>query len=122
MTYTLDLEDQDTSKDLGDSCVYNIIDGDELQIEPVNISTNEPKTLLTMLTKPIDEESTISVNINYESQTSNIIINKSNEGVDNSQLTCSDNVCNIILFYIAFYFILFKFIMLIVSENEKYRC
>lgn len=36
MTYKLDLEEQDPSSDLVDSCVYNIIDGDELTIEPVN--------------------------------------------------------------------------------------
>ncbi|VVC41588.1 Hypothetical protein CINCED_3A020509 [Cinara cedri] len=92
MTYKLDLEDQDTSKDLVDSCVYNIVDGDELQIEQVNITTDEPKSLLTMLTKPInDNESTISVIINNESQTSKVIINESNDDLNKCYDTSANN-------------------------------
>lgn len=35
MTYKLNLEEQDNTYDIGDSCVFNIVDGDEIIIEQV---------------------------------------------------------------------------------------
>lgn len=34
------MEEQDSSADLFDSCLYNIVDGDELTIEPVNVTVD----------------------------------------------------------------------------------
>lgn len=100
MTYKLVLEDQDTSTNLCDSSVYSIVDGDELQIEPVNVATDKPKSLLAMLEKPIDDNnSTISMIIN--NVTSKIAINKPHEELNNDQDINVNNVCIDILFYIV---------------------
>lgn len=100
MTYKLVLEDQDTSTDLCDSSVYSIVDGDELQIEPVKVETDKPKSLLAMLEKPIDDsKSTISMIIN--NVTSKIVMDKSNEELNNHRDNNVNNVCIDILFYIV---------------------
>lgn len=84
MTYKLDLEEQDSLTDLVDSCVYNIIDGDELTIEPVNISMNSNKNTKTPL---VDENESInSESINCDdSQKQEVTINKSNRDSINQQ-------------------------------------
>lgn len=78
MTYKLDLDEQDSFTDLVDSCVYNIIDGDELTIEPVNISMNSNKSTKIPL---VNENESINIeSIKCEDdQKQEVTINKSNE-------------------------------------------
>ncbi|XP_050536777.1 zinc finger protein 525-like [Daktulosphaira vitifoliae] len=44
MTFKLKFDDSDESVDLESSCVYNIVDGDELIVEPVNIMSEKNTT------------------------------------------------------------------------------
>lgn len=78
------MEEQDSSTHLGDSCVYNIIDGDELKIEPVKITndSNEVKTV-----EPTDiNKSTICDSENHaDSQKLEVITNKLNGNLKNCQ-------------------------------------
>jgi len=71
MTYKLDLEEQDSSSDLVDSCVYNIIDGDELTIEPVNdvnknsmLHANDFEYSVTESTKSVDSNTLMVTSYN----------------------------------------------------------
>jgi len=41
MTFKLNLEEQDNTNDLGDSCVFNIVDGDEITIEQVQCNVRD---------------------------------------------------------------------------------
>lgn len=73
MTYKLQLEEQDISTDVGDSCVYSIVDGDELTIEPVNSIHNTDKT------KTDENNSTMNESLdNGNDQKLEVITNKLN--------------------------------------------
>lgn len=69
MRFELNLEEQDSTH-LGDSCVYNIIDGDELKIEPVNVANDETETITVSIdenngtTILSDDENIITATIN----------------------------------------------------------
>lgn len=72
MTYKLDLEEQDSSADIiGDSCVYNIVDGDEITIEQVNVKINKNNSMT--ITHIEDNESTITGSVNDKNHKLNII-------------------------------------------------
>lgn len=90
MTYKLDLNEQDSSEDLVDSCVFNIIDGDELKIEPVNIAINKCKT--TVSTKENDNTTVDSISINCDNQTTDIITNNLKVNLNSYQDFKTDNV------------------------------
>lgn len=77
----MDLE-QDSSTNLGDSCVYNIVDGDELQIEPVNVrvDTNEYTSIV-----PNDKNDTSII-------TESLNDGHQNESSDSSQNSKISNV------------------------------
>lgn len=85
MTYKLDLEEQDSLTDLVDSCVYNIIDGDELTIEPVNISMNSNKNTNTLLVNENESINTESIKCD-DGQKQEVTINQSNENSISQQL------------------------------------
>lgn len=70
----MDLE-QDSSTHLGDSCVYNIVDGDELQIEPVNVTVDKNEYTSSVINDKND--STIS--------TESLKDDHQNENSDSSQ-------------------------------------
>lgn len=83
------MEEQESSTHIGDSCVFNIIDGDELKIEPVKVTndSNEVKT-----TAPTDtNNSTTVVSVNHaDSQELEVITNELN---GNSK-KCQDSKTN----------------------------
>lgn len=112
MTYKLDLEEQDSSTDLVDSCVYNIIDGDELTIEPVNITINMSKNHTTALV----DENEITFDIEPEkpnnNQTIKVIMNKLN---GNSE-SCSDPKSN----YVSLKNILGVFTFCLIKNKCRY--
>jgi len=84
------LEEQDSSPDLFDSCLYNIVDGDELTIEPVNVTVDTKSTP----TVHIDENaSTIKEIINNDKKKSDIIENKLNGNLNSYQGSKTNNVC-----------------------------
>lgn len=88
ITYKLDLEEQDTSTDLFDSCLYNIVDGEELTIEPVNVSidTNSKTTV------HIDENaSTIKEIIKNDNKKSDVIANKLNGSLNSYRGSKTNN-------------------------------
>lgn len=89
MTYKLDLEEQDSSTDLIDSCIYNIVDGDELQIEPVNATANTNSET----TVCIDENETMVVEIiNNDKTESEVISKKLNGSLNNNQSSNTNSV------------------------------
>jgi len=77
MTYKLNLEEQDNTNYLGDSCVFNIVDGDEITIEQVQYNVQN----VISPTLPIKENESIITeeSINDDSQKSKVIINKLND-------------------------------------------
>ncbi|XP_025206027.1 zinc finger protein 34-like isoform X1 [Melanaphis sacchari] len=80
ITYKLHLEEQDSSTDLIDSCLYNIVDGDELKIEPVNVTTMH-----------VDENASTNKEItNDDSKKSDVIANKLNGSLN----SCQDSTIN----------------------------
>lgn len=84
ITYKLDLEEQDSSTDLIDSCLYNIVDGDELKIEPVNVNNVH-----------IDENtSTNKETINYDSKKSDDVAKKLNGSLNSYQGSTTNNKKN----------------------------
>lgn len=93
MTYKLNLEEQDSSTNVGESCVYNIVDGDELTIEPVNTLNDTNKIIDTNDTTSNEgNESTFTVSINCDNKTSEVIISKLNEKSNSSQYSNTNNV------------------------------
>lgn len=91
MTYKLDLEEQETSTNLGDSCVYNIVDGDELRIEPVNTLSDTNKIIETASNNGNDRTFTV-VSINCDNQTSEVITSKLNEKLNDYQNSNTNDV------------------------------
>lgn len=87
MTYKLDLKDQDPSADLVNSCIYNIIDGDELTIE--RVSNNKCETTITI--EECDTTATDSISVNCD-KTSDTISNKLNVNLTNHQEIKTNNV------------------------------
>lgn len=85
------MKEQESSTHLGDSCVYNIIDGDELKIEPVEV-TNDSNGVKT--TAPTDiNKSTIDDSENHaDSQKPEAITNKSNGNLKNFQDSKTNSV------------------------------
>lgn len=73
----MDLEEPDSSIHLGDSCVYNIVDGDELTIEPVNVLSDTNKIVDTANND--SNENTFTVSINCDNQKTEVIMNKLND-------------------------------------------
>lgn len=93
MTYKLNLEEQDSSTNVGESCVYNIVDGDELTIEPVNTLNDTNKIIDTNDTTSNEgNESTFTVSINCDNETSEVTISKLNEKSNSSQDSNTNNV------------------------------
>lgn len=90
MTYKLDLEEQDYSTHLGDSCVYSIVDGDVLKIEPVNVTNKVP----TDANKSTMNESTNEVqSLNFaDDQKLEVITNKLNGNSKSYQGSKSNSV------------------------------
>jgi len=84
------LEEQDSSADQFDSCLYNIVDGDELTIEPVNvtINTNNKNTL-----HADENASTIKEIINNDNNKSDVITTKLNENSNGYQDSKINDVC-----------------------------
>ena len=81
------MEEQDSSADLFDSCLYNIVDGDELTIEPVTV---DPKSTPTV---HIDENaSTMKEIMNNDNKKSNIIVKKLNGNLNSYQGSKTNNV------------------------------
>jgi hypothetical protein len=77
------LEEQDSSNDVIDSCLYNIVDGDELKIEPVNVTT-----------VCVDENaSTDKEIVNNDSKKSDVITNNLNGSLNSYQGSTTNNVC-----------------------------
>lgn len=85
------MEEQESSTHVGDSCVYSIIDGDELKIEPVKVTndSNEVKT-----TAPTDiNKSTIDNSLNHaDNQKLEVITNKLNGNSKNCQDSKTNSV------------------------------
>lgn len=84
MTYKLDLEEQDSLTDLVNSCVYNIIDGDELTIEPVNVSLNSNKNTKIPLVNENESINTESIKCD-DNQKQEVTINISNGNLISQQ-------------------------------------
>lgn len=84
------MEEQDSSADLFDSCLYNIVDGDELTIEPVNVTVDTD----SKSTVQIDENaSTIKEIMNDDKKQSNDIAKKLNGNSNSYQGSTTNNVC-----------------------------
>lgn len=82
------MEEQDSSTDLIDSCLYNIVDGDELKIEQVSV-TNVPND---------ENVSTNKETMNNDSKKSDIMAKKMNGSLNSYQGSTTNNVC-IQIFY-----------------------
>jgi len=84
------LEEQDSSADLFDSCLYNIVDGDELTIEPVNVTvdTNSKSTVHVN-----ENASTIKEIMNNDKKESDDIAKKLNGNLNSHEGSTTNNVC-----------------------------
>lgn len=71
MTYKLDLEEQNSSTDIGDSCVFNIVDGDEITIEQVNVTINKNDNMT--ITQIEENNSSITDSVNDDNHKLDII-------------------------------------------------
>lgn len=83
ITYKLDLEEQDSSTDLIDSCLYNIVDGDELKIEPVNVTNVH-----------IDENASKNETMNNDSKKSDNVAKKLNGSLNSYGSTTNNQKKN----------------------------
>lgn len=91
MTFKLDLEEQDSSTHLGQSCVYNIVDGDELTIEPVKVDSN--KSTITVNVDKNDDASSVSIDENVNVTTSfnnDDTLESTTNGLNEILNTCRD--------------------------------
>lgn len=84
------MEEQDSSADLFDSCLYNIVDGDELTIEPVNVTvdTNSKSTVHVN-----ENASTIKEIMNNDKKESDDIAKKLNGNLNSHEGSTTNNVC-----------------------------
>ncbi|XP_022174312.1 zinc finger protein 652-A-like [Myzus persicae] len=88
ITYKLDLEEQDSSADLFDSCLYNIVDGDELTIEPVNVTIDKNSKTTVHID---DNASTVKKIMNDDKKKADVIANKSNGNLNSHQGSKTSN-------------------------------
>lgn len=85
------MEEQDSSTDImGDSCVFNIVDGDELIIEQVNVSIDKNKSM--PMAHIEENESIITENINDINHQPKIVTNKLTENLNTCQYSTANNV------------------------------
>lgn len=76
------MEEQDSSTDLIDSCLYNIVDGDELKIEPVNVTNVH-----------IDENASTNETMNNDSKKPDNVAKNLNGSLNSYHGSKTNNVC-----------------------------